>query len=346
MKTFLKTALLIAALGSSSHLQAIEDAPAQKKRDPKKLEKAAKAGDAAAMNDLAVLLLKGEEDKDRAIEMLKKAATKGSVMAQANLGRRFELGLDVDQNSESALKYYRMAVKQDDVYSLSYLATMIWRGDGVPRDRQEGCRMLIEAAKKGSARSQFYLGTYYGAGAGVEQDDKKAVEYYKMGALNGDSRAMSSLVRRYISGKGVEKNPKKAVEWLIKGAKEGDPLAQDSLAYSYFYGYGTRKNQKAGVEIWKTIVKDHKRSFPCLPLAEAALKGQGMDQSKQEAARWLSLALKMKNKKAQGPHDKLKDSLSEDELLAAKKWADEFKFNTPKPYDPFTGDRFSDAKAK
>ena len=55
-----------------------------------------------------------DADVDQAIYYHKLAAMQGYAAAQINLGYLYENGIGVEQNSETALKYYEMAAQQDN----------------------------------------------------------------------------------------------------------------------------------------------------------------------------------------------------------------------------------------
>ncbi len=87
--SFMLTSFSTFSVGAEEHDRAVlED-----------LEAASTQGNADAMNDLAVHLLKGGEEYERAIKLLEADAAKGHWIAKVNLGRRYEIGLGVAPDS-------------------------------------------------------------------------------------------------------------------------------------------------------------------------------------------------------------------------------------------------------
>jgi len=80
-------------------------------------ERAATAGDASAMHNLALYYFKGEggaKNVTNAAQWFRKAADLGLVDSQFNLGQLYEFGRGVDQNPAEAYKWYLIAAKAGD----------------------------------------------------------------------------------------------------------------------------------------------------------------------------------------------------------------------------------------
>jgi TPR repeat protein len=111
------------------------------------LKKAADQGHAEAQYKLSLMY-----PEDKAIELLTKSATQGSIFAQMDLGKR------------------------------SY------SGKGAPQDYKKASEWIAKAANQGNtpahAVAQFDLGYMYEKGQGVPQNYEKAVEWYARAANN------------------------------------------------------------------------------------------------------------------------------------------------------------------
>ena len=80
-------------------------------------ERAATAGDASAMHNLALYYFKGEggsKNVTNAAQWFRKAADLGLVDSQFNLGQLYEFGRGVNQNPAEAYKWYLIAAKAGD----------------------------------------------------------------------------------------------------------------------------------------------------------------------------------------------------------------------------------------
>ena len=107
----------------------------------------------------------------------KRDANQGNAEAQFCMGVRYEVGLDVDANDQTAVRWYQ------------------------------------KAAEQGHARAQDNLGNCYRNGIGVARDDHKAVLWFRKAAEQGLPSAQNSLANCYALGEGVEKNGEEAVRW-------------------------------------------------------------------------------------------------------------------------------------
>jgi len=80
------------------------------------------------------------------------------------------LGLGVPQDSEEAVRWYRLAADQGHMIAQSNLGSMYANGTGVPEDDAEAVRWYRAAADQGYANSQYMLGFLLEDGKGVTQD--------------------------------------------------------------------------------------------------------------------------------------------------------------------------------
>jgi TonB family protein len=84
----------------------------------------AKQGDAAAFYRLSVLLsqtAQNDADRQGALAVLRAAAERGHPHAQYQLGMRYEQGDGVPADRDEAMRWYKAAAKQDDVFALQRL---------------------------------------------------------------------------------------------------------------------------------------------------------------------------------------------------------------------------------
>ena len=102
-------------------------------------------------------------------EQLRKQAEKGDLRkAQFNLGLLYDQGRVVPQDKSEALRWYRQAAIQGDVFAQNTLGDNYWDGTGVPKDEKEAARWWRLAAEKGFAPAQHSLGKILsGGGQGV-----------------------------------------------------------------------------------------------------------------------------------------------------------------------------------
>ena len=90
----------------------------------------------------------------RVLEEELKKAEQGNADAQFNIALRYEKGCGFEQNTNEAVKWYKLS------------------------------------AENGCAKAQNNLGTMYFNGEGIKQDYSEAVKWYKLAAEHGNSDAI------------------------------------------------------------------------------------------------------------------------------------------------------------
>src|SRR5437660_2544374 len=65
---------------------------------------------------------------------LKKSARAGNSLAQFELGRRYEFGIETQPNASMAAHYYRLAAEQGLARAEYSLGRLYLNGDGVPQN--------------------------------------------------------------------------------------------------------------------------------------------------------------------------------------------------------------------
>ncbi|MCD8361682.1 MAG: sel1 repeat family protein [Lachnospiraceae bacterium] len=236
-------------------------------------------GNAAAQNRLGDCYYYGcgvEKDWSAAAKWYEKAAQKGDVSAQYNLGYCNERGgLSGSLCKEQALFWYRKAAargsaqakaalerimfpnaagraaKQQDVPTQNLLGLNYYFGRGVKQDYAAAARSFRRAAERGSSAAQRYLGCCYACGKGVKQDYREAARWFTKAARQGDAAAEGMLGELFYYGRGVKPDYKMAVRFYQKAAKQKDPQAQYSLAYCLEYGLGADQDVSQAICLYR-----------------------------------------------------------------------------------------------
>ncbi|MDE6866025.1 MAG: hypothetical protein K2J23_01350 [Muribaculaceae bacterium] len=177
------------------------------------LGKAADAGDAKALSNMAYLLLSEDtlsssplssERSLKAIELLQRSADSGVATAKAHLGDLYRKGRGVERDSLMARQLYLDAVRggyADAEMPLWYIEEARLN----TLSPEEALRAGKEAAEAGADAVAFLLfrravegdipeaytliGDAYSSAKGVDYNYEKALENYKAGAEKGDPRA-------------------------------------------------------------------------------------------------------------------------------------------------------------
>ena len=138
------------------------------------------------------------------IEEIKAKAEKGDAQSQFELGAAFYFGnLGVPKDAAEAVNWFRKAAKKGHVLAQNNLGLSYSNGDGTPTNAVEAVVWFRKAAEQGLAEAQFNLARSYDTGTGVAQDSEESLKLYRGAASQGLDRAQWMLGMRYQSGIGV-----------------------------------------------------------------------------------------------------------------------------------------------
>ena len=193
-----------------------------------KLRCRADISDANAAFELGMRLLNASgvrKDPINGCRYLMSAASRGHCFAQTELGTCYELGVGVHQDSDTAVKWWKLASAGNEhvpagvVSAMHNLAVAYSQGRGVKRDYILACHWHKKAAKLGDRDSQYNLAYYYTAGKGVRRHDRKAAFWLLQAAQQGCPKSALELAARYWRAQGVKRDIAKTSQWLRKAAR-------------------------------------------------------------------------------------------------------------------------------
>ena len=118
-------------------------------------------------------------------------------------------------------------------------------------------------------------------------------------AEHGDLWAQNHIGVCYMQGDGVEKNDTLAVKWFLKGAKSGEVCAQSNLGNCYYEGLGGLKVDYAEAVKWYRKAAERGLDNAQYRLGRCYGKGLGVEQSDEEAFKWLCMAARQGHEEAQ-----------------------------------------------
>nr|XP_054398008.1 protein sel-1 homolog 2 isoform X4 [Pongo abelii] len=221
-------------------------------------ESLAKEGSCKAQNALGFLSSYGigmEYDQAKALTYYTFGSAGGNMMSQMILGYRYLSGINVLQNCEVALSYYKKVA--------DYIADTFEKSEGVPvekvslgqlhligrkgldQDYYKALHYFLKAAKAGSANAMAFIGKMYLEGnAAAPQNNATAFKYFSMAASKGNAIGLHGLGLLYFYGKGVPVNYAEALIYFQKAAEKGWPDAQFQLGFMYYSGSGIQKDYK------------------------------------------------------------------------------------------------------
>jgi len=191
-----------------------------------KLRVAAENGNAQTQANFGLLYAIGQgvsRDNSKAEPWFRKAAERGLVSAQYNLG--IMLG-----NHAQAAQWFRKAAEQGNAPAQYRLGLCYDYGrGGVEKDKVQEVLWYRKAAEQGHVDAQYNLGVLYLNSSGVPQDDALAAQWFLKAAENGNSNAQSSAIFRYVTGYGVPKDYAQAVQWYRNAAEQEDSVTLVAL---------------------------------------------------------------------------------------------------------------------
>ncbi|HTA64866.1 MAG TPA: tetratricopeptide repeat protein [Xanthomonadaceae bacterium] len=166
--------LFAIATASAANLQDAIDA-IQKKDYPTAialLKPMAEQGEPKSMTLLAIQYEFGRgvpADAAQAQALFQKAADKGYVLAQYQLGNMYRDGV-VSHDPAQAAHWYSLAATQGYAVAQTNLGALYQKGNGVPLDLAQSVALFRKGAAGGDAVGYFDLAVVYANGAGVPRD--------------------------------------------------------------------------------------------------------------------------------------------------------------------------------
>lgn len=191
-------------------------------------EKEAANGNIKSINSLAFLYENGfgvKEDDQKAIDLYKVAAKKGSDAAERSLAGYYYR----NKNYSEAKFWLENLAKNGDNYGMFMLGDMYEKGTGGEQNYNKAIQWYQKSANNSYLSSMFALGVLYENGRGVSEDAEQAIYWYEKAAEKNHLDAIFNLGAMYSSGRAGNKDMEKAVYWWRKAAKLGDEVAQSNL---------------------------------------------------------------------------------------------------------------------
>lgn len=104
--------------------------------------------------------------------------------------------------------------RSGDLVAQNDMGSRYQTGDGVRKDYQKAIQYYQQASDLGAALATANLGYMYDFGLGVPENNEKAIELYKISANAGEPRGMLNLGGMYGGGEGIERDYVIAYMWF------------------------------------------------------------------------------------------------------------------------------------
>lgn len=236
------------------------------------------------------------------VEVLTERAQKGDDKAQNTLGSWYYTGTRVKQDYETALKYWALSAKQNNMEAIGNMAMCYQLGRGTKADSTMAVKLYKKAItggnkavlqqhidladKKNNLFSCVLLHDIYQNGTGVARDQAKALQYLKKAAEGGDTNSQRTLALRCLN----EKNTTESAKWFKILADKKDLTGVYYYGYQLYKGMGVTQDKERGIELLKrAATTGHKNAHRML--GAAYYEGDGVEQDYEKAVEHLKVAV-------------------------------------------------------
>nr|WP_298682985.1 hypothetical protein [uncultured Dongia sp.] len=269
------------------------------------LAEEAKLGNPVAAFNLAKIY----EDGAAGAPDFTQAATYYRIAAEIDTAPRYNgaaLGVQGPQLIAAAQKYGQFA-----------LGRLYETGRGVPQDSLEALSWYTRAADLGSTQAMLKLVVIHRDGLpGITPDPARAADWLQRAADTGNIAAMNELGRAYLNGIGVIPNAQEAAKWFEQAAAGGSVVAEYNLGLLYKAGLGGQPDYVRAVEHFERGA-NAKDAASMLALGDLYAGGQGLPLDKVQAHAWYSLAADYGATEGTGKAAGLAAGMTEQEISAA-----------------------------
>ena len=122
------------------------------------------------------------------------------------------------QDYAEAVQWYSKAAEKGHVGAQNNLGWMYERGRGLTHDYAEAVKWYRKAAEQGYAKAQYNLGRMYNQGNGVPQSDVNALMLFELAAAQGYDK--SAKIRQTIAAQMTPADISKAERLALECAEK------------------------------------------------------------------------------------------------------------------------------
>jgi len=158
--------------------------------------KSAQAGNAKAMNRLAVLYLKGlgvKEDDAEALKWFKKSTDAGYAASWYNLGMMYKNGVGTSQDYIKAYTCFKTCADLNNVLGFYGQGFFLYKGIGCQQNYAAAFKLFFKGAALNGASSMYMIGLCYRNGYGVPLNIDSATYWLQKSSRLGYKYASDEL---------------------------------------------------------------------------------------------------------------------------------------------------------
>ncbi len=120
-----------------------------------------------------------------------KAAQKGHVVAQYDVGVNYVNGWGVEKDAKKAYEWWTKSAAEGYPSAEAAIGKCYFNGWGVKKNYEEACKWWKKAAEANDLDGMIALAYSYFSGTGVAKDDEKGLEWAQKAADMGDDSALA-----------------------------------------------------------------------------------------------------------------------------------------------------------
>ena len=267
-------------------------------------------------------------DAEKAVQLFKMAASKGSSDAELRLADCYLRGEGVGKDEKIGRAWLARAAEHGDAIAKKKIAQILEEekrmrlieeqaardrayqdelaeyveNNGMDPDASDMAKLLFsamfESAKDGQVDAQLELADAYANHTkGAIEDKARALFWYKKAAKQGNTVAQNKVGRCYCEGVGTEKNLVEAFKWFKMSAEAGDAHGQYELGCAFGKGSGVERNYGEAFN-WFVKSGEQGNSAAQINVGDFYKTGKGVDVDYEKALMWYEKALDKSGAKA------------------------------------------------
>ena len=200
-----------------------------------------------------------------------KANSEEDIIMQKKLGKMYEIGLEVESNINEAIKYYKLAALNGNLYSQMKIGKIYESGIKISKDYNEAIKFYKLASLNNSLIAQIKLARIYENGIYVPQNYNEAVKFYEFAQNSEEDEFIGSdiwieitlkLAIMYKKGKVIKKNINKAIYYYKILKTYSDYREIDNREIDYILGnlYYKIGNIDLAIQYFYDVVNKNKNN--------------------------------------------------------------------------------------
>lgn len=254
------------------------------------LEAAASKNCVKAQRDLGLALLNLRKPGD-AYKWFRMGAANGDLTSTFYCGKMLLEGLGVKQDKERAVDFLRKAAEAGFPQAMFYMGNCCLAGNGIAANPEQVVAWYRRAAVRGSGHAQYALAGCLREGRGTSVDFGDALFWYAQASTKGYRRAVKNLLRDTVAGspfaifvEGMklvnEKKYDAALEKFVLVEKADFPVGRILQARIYLADDNPEGDAAKAVKLLKREVKTEPSAQLLMGLLYEAGKGVKQDKAK------------------------------------------------------------------